>query len=186
MLTLNLISRQGFANQYTFAFVRDPWERIVSEWLWREKLWQVNYKQYARASGNKPPDKPPELQLSSHRFKAFIGMVKKTIKQSQPIGAPGYNSFMQHIRPQVDFTHDSLMNQKIDFIGRFENLQLDFDTVCDAIGISRRKLPVTNSSLKIGNTHYSSFYDDEILSHVSHMYRRDIEVFGYEFKQPPL
>ena len=40
----------------------------------------------------------------------------------------------------------NILNEKLDFIGKFENLQEDFDTVCDKIGVPPQKLPHISKS----------------------------------------
>jgi hypothetical protein len=69
-----------------------------------------------------------------------------------------------------------LMND-IQFI-RFENLQTDFDLLCNTVGIPRVDLPRKND----GNyRHYTEYYDNTTQELVAQKYAKDIEYFGYTF-----
>ena len=63
-------------------------------------------------------------------------------------------------------------------IGRFENLQGDFDKICDMLGIPKNKLPLRNAT---DHNHYTEYYDNETRRLVSEKYSKDIEYFNYKF-----
>jgi hypothetical protein len=112
---------------------------------------------------------------------------------------PGWDDKYRHVMPQHDMLHDRDGRLLVDFVGRFESLQADFDTVCERLGIDNPELPHRNPSNKRsrnlkrrfrnvlfrnGEQHtsrYTDFYDDETRAAVNHLYQRDIETFGYRF-----
>jgi hypothetical protein len=65
-----------------------------------------------------------------------------------------------------------------DFIGRFENLQADFDRVCKRLGLPRTRLPRVS---RTDHEHYARYYDANVRRIVARLYADDIKAFGYRF-----
>jgi len=66
-----------------------------------------------------------------------------------------------------------------DFVGRFENLPKDWEVVAKRLGI-KSQLPVRN---KTEHCHYSVYYNDDLIDWVSKFYKKEIELFDYEFEE---
>jgi len=68
----------------------------------------------------------------------------------------------------------------VNFMGRFEKFQIDFDYICDQIGIERRELARMH---KTKHDFYSTYYDEETKEMVRKLLHLEIKMFGYKFKE---
>jgi hypothetical protein len=161
------IEAAEFEQMYKFSFVRNPWERIVSEYRYRNYFHHRSFRDFLL-----------------HR-----------------LPAPGWDDKYRHIMPQYDMLHDQQGKLLVNFVGRFESLQADFDQVCGQLDIQESRLSHRNPSDKKSRNlkrrlrnwlyfngenskeNYLDFYDDETVSIVGKLYQKDIEAFGYP-KQP--
>jgi hypothetical protein len=81
----------------------------------------------------------------------------------------------------------------VDYVGRFENLQNDFNNICKALGLNEINLPHVNRARKEisilsflkqnkrEKKHYSEYYDSETKEIVENAYKNDIQIFNYSF-----
>ena len=137
--------------------------------------------------------------VSEYRYRNFFG--HKSFKDFvlNRLPAPGWDDKYRHIMPQTEMLYDRDGKLLVDFVGKFERLQSDFDQVCTQLGFTQSRLPHVNSSDKksrelrrrIRNRlrrnsensfrNYTEFYDAETRESVAKLYRGDIEAFGYTF-----
>ena len=146
--------RQHFPKEwgkyFKFSFVRNPWDWLVSRFFWQ--------RQFHDEWRNLPFDKFIEETCGQgHNPTAFLELV--TISQ-------------------LYFLTDENDNIIVDFIGKFENLQADFNKVCNKIGVPRKQLGLFNTSK---HKHYTEYYNDYTRKLVREKYARDIEILGYKF-----
>jgi len=89
-----------------------------------------------------------------------------------------YIEWRQHVgqRSQKSFIY-SADKSLVDFIGRYENLDEDFQSICKRIKV-QASLPAINVSKR---DHYHSYYNDKTRKIVEQMFQEDIDTFGYTF-----
>lgn len=87
---------------------------------------------------------------------------------------------MAHVlfQPQHSFLTDANGQLLSDTVGRVEEMQASYDALCERIGIASASLGQVNSSRR-GS--YRDYYDQQLIDGVAALYRRDLDLFGYEF-----
>jgi len=138
---------------YKFTLVRNPWDKVVSHYEYRRKK-------------NK-------TELASRNI-AFSDWVKMTYGEKK-------NSFYydnpRSFQPQVDWLKDAEGKISLDYIGKFESINEDFEHIRKVLGL-QATLPHLNASKRAS---YHAYYDAETRDIVAHWFREDIRAFGYNF-----
>lgn len=150
-----LLGSDVYRQLFKFTIVRNPWDRIVSRFSFKQMEKEIGKKTSAREIDKAPFDR-----------NAFI----KTI-----LSTPTLETFLLENPPdrKIDFLKDT----DLDFIIRFENIQSDFDTACARLSIPQEPLPVRNQSK---HNDFRTYYDAETRGLVHQRHRNEIEYFGYE------
>lgn len=160
--SLNIISNghnswncYNLKKYYTFSIVRNPWDRVVSNY----KFCKMNENMYYYKNS---PFGRYNIDYEILKNKNF----EKTLRLLE------WN-FLKHIgwKSQNYFICDENKNIKIDKIYKFENLnelENDFNI----------KLDHLNKSYK-GN--YKNYFNKKLIDKVFKIYKDDIKLFNYEF-----
>jgi hypothetical protein len=132
---------------FTFTFVRDPRTRLVS--AWQDKIVRSN-------AFGLPSDVHSELQ----DFGRFVDWV----------ATQDLRRCDGHLRLQVasvDLDH-------VDFVGRLESFQRDFEQIRSQLGLRPVDVPHKNATRAAHDA-----YTPQLLHRVENLYREDLEAFGY-------
>lgn len=149
--------RDTWDSIYKFAFVRNPWD------------WLVSYYHYAIQSediSKSPDEKTKKWQNNMKQAKTFDEFF--------------YNDKLLPL-PQYLWVTDTSdpYNIIVDYVGKVETLNKDFDNIKKNANLQLPELPVTNKSK---HNHYSSYYTKAMLKRVEDKYGLDIELFAYNFE----
>ena len=143
---------------FKFSFVRNPWDWLASRFFWQRQF---------------------HGQWKDLSFEKFIPLLCLGGKEGSRRESLYQGDMLELVRyGQYPFLSDENNNIIVDFIGRFENLQADFNKVCDKIGVSHKQLGLSNTSK---HKHYTEYYNDYTEKLVREKYAIDIETFGYKF-----
>jgi hypothetical protein len=146
------IGRKQWDGKFTFTVVRNPWDKVVSQYHYRVQINQTNL---------------------AIRTVPFVDWVKLTYGSQDPFYYQNPKMFM----PQTDWITDLDGSVLVKRICRFENFSGDFAEVCNQL---RRpcELPHVRKSER-GD--YRMYYDDETTDIIGKWFSKDIESFGYKF-----
>lgn len=145
-----------YKNYFKFTFVRNPYDRLVSCYEhWIKNEFRSNFDIYDSVK--------PEMS-----FEEFVKAISKI---------PDHISD-GHFRSQHTFITDRKGNLLVNFIGKIENINTDFKKVCKKTGMPYKKLSRIN---KKAEKNYREYYDEETKKLVQERYKKDFEMFGYEF-----
>jgi hypothetical protein len=158
------VDQATFDRYYKFAFVRNPWDRLVSEYEYRKLQPQTTFRAFVENSFRDRDD---------------------------------YSDASRHITPQIEFLTGERGDLLVEFVGRFETLNSDFEHVARKLGLPPANLPHRNSSSGRGAVArlrrlltgpapdkprpYQDYYDPELRDRVGDYYAEDVERFGYTF-----
>jgi hypothetical protein len=181
-------SREGY---FTGAFVRNPYDRVYSGFL-----------QLQRAIKNQPSMAFPEpwikalvmrqladifaqLVTGEFDFNKWLGLVEE--HQVYEVGRN--SSFPLH--PANYWTgFDGV--QKVDFVGRVECFESDFEAFCQKVGVTppdeRANANVSDRVPEIedlSNPKYITFMNAASIDKINSLFKLDFELFGYEKRTAP-
>jgi hypothetical protein len=156
-----------YMDYWKFAFVRNPWDRLVS--CYKEKINDIHSNKNSINS-----DLPQVLARYGNifypmmPFAAFVDAVCKIDDEESDA----------HFRSQWSFLVDDQGKCLVDFIGHFESIHKDFKIVSEQRGFPECvQLP---HLLKSSRSHYSQYYTTALIDKVGQRYHEDIINLNYD------
>jgi len=152
-----LLFGREFWGYFKFTFVRHPYSRLVSAYRY---ITQNNHDMWTENKSTK--------EKVNRSFRDFEDFVLNGLRQISEEDC--------HFRPQSRYI---LLNGTlaVDYIGRVERIQRDFNEVCNILDVSR-KLPRLNDTGSNYTTR-SYYTSDAVKRRVDQIYSEDFENLGY-------
>jgi hypothetical protein len=146
---------EEFNQFYKFAFVRNPWD------------WQVSMYHFLLKETENPRYETIKQLGSFRNYLEWLVLLQE--KRPFPKGAT---------RLQKDMLVDKDNKLAVDDLGRFENLNADFQRIIKGLGITA-SLAKRNYS---HHNHYQDYYDAQTRKLVATHFEEDIDLFKYTFE----
>lgn len=160
-----IFSKQEYEGYFKFAFVRNPWDRLVSAF------------HFLRKGGTNKADRQWS-QDNLSRYEDFHTFVTNWVNRKS------VNQW-KHFVPQYKFLCEpGSRTPRVDFIGYFENLGDDFTYVQNKLNrhTGLQHLNKTDGMKR----DYREYYTEATRKLAAEVYWEDIQLFGYDFDNAQL
>ncbi len=152
-------TREEFSSYLKFAFVRNPWDRVVSAFHFlKEGGLNAHDAKWAARHG-----------LDAMSFEAFVTghLARREILD------------FYHFHPQSLYICDAWGRLLVDRLARFERIEEDFREICEQLGI---QATLTHANRTVHRERdYRQHYTESSRRIVADVYRRDLYLLGYSF-----
>lgn len=163
------LQRLLYPGFYRFAFVRNPWDRLVS--CYRDKI-KNEVEGYTHFTIR------PGVANCLARWSAFEPDMSFDDFVVAVASVPDSEAD-EHFRSQHTFLTGRNGALAADFVGRYERLAEDFALVQQKTGLPNIELPRLQAARKVAK--YAGYYSPKTRDLVAERFRTDIAMFGYEF-----
>lgn len=154
------LPKDVFNTAFKFTFVRNPWDRLVSAYFYLKDGQRSRFDQQ-QAQGS---------VLQHDSFEDFV---------TEFVAHKDLNAFV-HLKEQHLFLRLPGRGLGVDFVGRFERLNADFDTIAKRLG-KDVVLEHRNASI-LRKADYRDVYTPLMVDVVAKAYAKDIAYFDYTFE----
>ena len=167
---------EEFMKVYSFGFTRNPWDRAVS------CFFMLKQRHKVEEFKNLKFEEWLKKTYENCRYLAANNLYPDGPHIDDRFMSPGDADFSWY-GPWIKSCYDYFAYEGkivVDFIGRFENLQQDFNTICRNVGI--QDPPRLKRHQKTRHKPYMKYYPSQELKDMAeYIYKKDVDHFGYTF-----
>jgi len=163
-----------------FTVVRNPWDKLVSNYFYKQseiKKWKPLIKENTENKENHKWIHQWNIPVIYKEWTRYFEQNKSFTESILNLNNPKVYKYDE----VYEYSHWIGIPEKVTILDKYikmENIQEDFNIICDRIKIPRQELQHKNSSK---HKHYTEYYDDETKQIVAEKYAKDIEYFKYKF-----
>jgi hypothetical protein len=163
------LSADFCARAYKIAFVRNPWDRFVSEFCWRKNM-------YMCRRSIAPQDLYySEADLTSLETFARLLELPRRQREDCERGLDG------HLETQRSYLVNEEDRIAVDFLGRFERFETDVRRMMAHLNLPLDKGCLTGLMRGDRLSNYRPYYSNRTRKIVENHYAEDIREFGYSY-----
>ena len=179
-----VMSQKEWNNYFKFVFVRNPWDWFLSQYNqyfckphYSEKRYNLSKVLHGFVGQSHPNiDLRKEKYLTKTDFYIlyYLNYYVQKYRLDRLQEKRDTNRYFQY-----QYIVDDRGEKQVDFVGKYENIEHDFEFICHQIGLNKIELPCLNYFSK--NLSYRDYYREDTKALVAEKYQKDIELLNYEF-----
>ena len=146
---------------FKFSFVRNPWDRIYSmaKMKWNDM----------------------EIRGNNINVNNYVNFINK-MKYELPLFSESISRLhMYNNNYKENSVYCNILNEELDFIGKFENLEQDFQIICKNIGLKSDLIIDERKKVDPRFENYTMVYNKRSIKQIEQLYKNDLTRFNYTF-----
>ncbi len=163
---------------HKITIVRNPWDAVVSYYWWCIREWNLSpdYPDLVIAKSDDQITAQMKFGLAMDLASQYTG---DTIAWEMGLHHEEISALIF-----LGEVNNRFVDPRIDTYLRFESIQVDYDDLCNGLGIASQVLPRFKTGIRKLPYHYSYYYNDELRDRVYRHFKALITQFGYTFDAP--